>query len=123
MNKMTLIYVVLVLIPTVPLLLAWRQVLIQHDSMFWFGGLTLKLPLLVTTASCLFFLLSLLFPPALGPAYSNRRFGTIWANLGLTLLMVVLSLRGKNRFKVLVAIAAGAVALVWLYVWGVSAAV
>lgn len=123
MNRTGLIYVVLVLIPTVPLLLAWRVLLIQHDSPPSSPGLTLKSSLLVTTASCLLFLSGLFFPPVIGPDYSNRRFATIWVNLGVVLLVVILSLRVKNRLKIAVAIAAGAVALVWLYAWGMSAAV
>jgi hypothetical protein len=124
MNKMVIVvYFLLVLIPALPLSLTWRQVLTRRDSFASSSSITVKLPLLVTTVSCRFCFLSLLFPAALGPDYSNRRFVTIWINLGLTLLMVAFSLRGKNQFKVLLAIAAGAVALVWLYAWGASAAV
>jgi hypothetical protein len=124
MNKtMVSIYIAIVLLPSLPLLLIWRQVSTRRDSFATSNAITVKLPLLVTTASCLLFFLNLVFPPVLGPAYSNRRFGTIWTNLGLTLLMVFFSLRGKDQFKVLLAIAAGAVALVWLYAWGVNAAV
>jgi len=123
MNKITIIYLALVIIPTVPLLLAWLQVLILHDPRLLFRDLTIKVPLFVTTASCLQFLSGLLFPLVIGPAYSARRFTTIWVNLGLNLLMIVISLRGKNRFKLLTAIASGAAALAWLYAWVVSAAV
>src|SRR6266403_4658020 len=119
MNKTAVsIYVALVVVPTLPLLLTWQQVLSRRDSFASSSAVTVKLPLLAITASWLFFSLCLLFPSGLGPEFSNRRLGTIWANLGLTLLMVVFSLRGKNHSKVLLAIAAGAIALVWLYAWG-----
>ena len=124
MNKTVIIVdIIAVVIPALPLSLAWRQVLTRLDSFASSSVVTVKFPLLATTASCLLLLLDILFPPVFGPAYSNLRFGTIWANLGLNLLMVVFSLRGKNQFKVLLAIAAGALALVWLYAWGVNAAV
>ena len=124
MNKATLIvFALLVLIPASPLLLTWRRVLSRGDSLASVPGLTVKLPLFVTTASCLLFFLGLFFKSAIGADYSDRRFITIWTNLGLAVLMVALSLLGKNPLRVLVAIAAGAVALVWLYAWAVSAAV
>jgi|SRR5579872_843126 len=124
MNKTAVgIYIVLVLVPSLPLSLTWRRVLTRRDTFASSSTITVKLPMLVTTVSCCCFFLSLLLPLALGRAYSNRRFVTIWINLGLNLLMVALSLRGKNEFRVPLAIAAGAVALIWLYAWAMSAAV
>jgi hypothetical protein len=118
-----LVYIILVLMPALPLLLTWRQVFAGRDSFASSSAITVKLPILLTTASCCFFFFSLLFPVVLGPAYSNRRFLTIWMNLGLTFLMVIFAFWGKNQFKVLLGITTTAVVLVWLYAWAMSAAV
>jgi hypothetical protein len=117
------IYFLLVLFPGVPLMLVWRRVLTRRDAFVLSNPIAVKLPLLSTTASDLLFLVYLLAPSIAGRDYSYRRFVTIWINLGLALLMLAFSLTSKNPFRALLAMATGAVALVWLYAWAVNAAV
>ena len=122
-HRLLLAWVVVVIVPALPLLLTWRQVLRRRDPFAVSSLITVKLPLAIITASDLLFFLALFAPVVLGHDYSNRRFGIIWTNLGLTLAVLGLSLRGRNPFRVLLATTAAAAALVWLYVLFVSAAV
>src|SRR5687767_2632325 len=93
------IYIVPVLIPTLPLLVTWRQVLVRRESLAVSSIVTAKLPLLVVTASCLLFVVNLLFSPTTGITYSNTRFAVIVTAFGVSLTMVVLTLAGKAPFK------------------------
>lgn len=117
------IYAALVLIPGLPLLLIWRRVLIRRASLAMSSPVTFKLPLLVTTGSSLLFFLNLLFEPTTGVHYSDRRFVMIVTAFVASLAMVVLSLVGRHPLKWLLAIASTAVAVAWLYIWAISAAV
>jgi hypothetical protein len=83
----------------------------------------MKLPLFVTTASYLFFLICLAFPPALGSDYTGRMSATIGVNFGAALVMLVLSLVRKSHLRWTVAIASVTLALIWLIVGAVSSAV
>jgi len=113
---------VLVLVPLLPLLLAWT-VLTRRNLWAGSGAVTVKLPLLITTGSCLLYFLTLLsvFLPAAGAHYSDKKFLMIVTTFGVSIAMVPLSLMGKRPFSCLLGIAAGAISLVWLYLWAMSA--
>jgi hypothetical protein len=124
MNKTAMgIYIVLVLVPALPLSLTWRQVLTRRDSLAASSPVTVKLPLLVITASCLLFFLNLLLEPSTGVRYSDAKFMMVVTAFGVSLAMIVLSAVGKNPFKWLLTIASAGVTVVWLYLWAMSAAV
>jgi hypothetical protein len=124
MNVVVVIYILLFVIPGLPLLMTWHQALTRGDSFSSLPALTCRLPLFFTTASFLLFFFGLFAKSAIGPDYSDRRFMTIWSNLALAIVMLVLSLRGKKSpYRTRLATAAAAVALVWLYAWAVSAVV
>lgn len=121
MNKITyVVFALLVLVPALPVVRAWMLVLSRKASPSGPLTLGLILPLLLTTASCLLFLVGLFYQRAIGPDYSNRRFITIYANLGVALLIVLTSLIGRHPLKNAVALAAGAVSVMWLYLAVVS---
>jgi len=117
------IYAVLVLVPALPLLLTWRQALARRDSLAVSSLVTVKLPLAVITASCLMFFLNLLVQPSTGVRYSDARFRMIVSAFGVSLVMVALSVAGRNPFRWLLTAAATGVAVVWLYLWAMSAVV
>ncbi len=125
MNPVTLVvFVLLVVVPGVPLVLTWRRVLARGESASEERqGVALALPLLVATLSCLLFFVGLFYQPAIGPDYSHRRFVTIYVNLAMALLMAITALFGKHGLRGLLALSAGAVALVWLYLAVVSSVV
>jgi hypothetical protein len=125
MNKalIVVVFVTIVSLAVIPVSLAWRQLLKHPSGLASSHLITEKLPLLVTSLSCTLFLVALVYPTILGPFYSNRRFTTIWTNLGLTLLMALFSSLGKHRSKLIVTISAALTAFVWLYAWIVNAAV
>ena len=124
MNKTpTGIYIMLVLVPALPLSLTWRQVLTRRDSLAASSPITVKLPLVVITASFILFFLNLLFEPSTGVRYSDGKFMMIVTAFGVSLVMIVLSVVGKNPFRWLLTIASAGVTVVWLYLWAMSAAV
>jgi hypothetical protein len=125
MNKTTvgIIFTVLILLPALPLLLTWRQIVSRRDALAVSSAVTVKTPLLVTTGSCLLFLLTLFLEPATGVRYSDAKFEMIVTAFGLSLSMAVLSLAGKSPFRRLLAITATAVSLAWFYLWAMSAVV
>jgi hypothetical protein len=124
MNRATIgFFVVLVSVPLLPLLLAWWRLLARGDSTIAPNFSTETLPLLVASLSFALFFAGLLFRQVFGPDYSTRRFTTIYLNFAVTSLMVILSLRGKHSRSALIAVAAGMVALVWLYLAVVSSVV
>ena len=101
--------------------LAWRRTwTLSHSPAF--RERKTKLPLLTTTASYLFFLLCWSFPRALGSAY-NRRLTTIYINFGASAAILIISLFIKTPLRWTVAIAAAALALIWLIVGAWSSAV
>lgn len=102
------------------LVTAWRQLKRSRP----FGeNRTLYIPLVLTTASYLFFLLCWLFPQVLGPGYSTRRFAIIGVNCGLALTIFVISMLKKESRRPMVGMAALALELVWLIVGAISSAV
>ncbi len=117
------IYIALVLIPALPLLLTWRQVLTRRDSFTSSSSVTVKLPLLAITLSCLLFYLNLFFESVTGVVYSDRRSLMIVTAFGVSLAMVVLSLAGRNRFRWMLATTAACVSVGWLYIWAIAATV
>jgi hypothetical protein len=114
---------VLCTIAGMALLVSWWRVRTLRQSPTVLGSITLKLPLFITTASYLFFLVCLAFPPALGSDYSGRMSATIGINFGVALLMLILSLVRKSSLRWTVAAAALALALIWVIIAAVSSAV
>jgi len=114
---------VLSVIGGVALLVAWRQVWTVRHSPTVLGSKTIMLPLFVTTASYMFFLVCLSFPRTLGPDYSHRSSTKIGINFGAVLLMLMLCLARKSPLRWTVATAAVSLALIWLIIGAVSSAV
>jgi hypothetical protein len=117
------IYIALVLVPALPLLLTWRKVLTRRDSLAASSLITVKLPLLVITASSLLSFVNLLFYSSTkGVRYSEGRFIMIVTAFGVSLGMIPFSVVGKrNPFKWSLIITSAALTVVWLYLWAMSA--
>lgn len=114
---------VLSVIGGVALLVAWWQVWTSRHSLAVLGSKTITLPLFVSTASYMFFIVCLSFPRTLGPDYSHRLSTTIGINFGAVLLMLILSLARRSPLRWTVATAALSLAIIWLIIGAVSSAV
>ena len=77
----------------------------------------------LTTMSFLFFLMSDYFPFILGPAYSSRRAATLYINLGIALIALIISFLRKRPLRWVITACAAALALIWLIVGAISSAV
>ena len=120
------LYAALVLIPALPLSLTWGCLLMGRESLSAYSPLTVKVPLLITTGTCLLHfvnLFSLSTTNGDGVSYSDSRVTVIVTSFVVSLAMVILSVLGKGRLRWLLAASSAAVALGWLYFWAMSAAV
>jgi hypothetical protein len=87
------------------------------------AALTVKVPLAMVTVSWLLFLSWLASQPATNVVYSERVGLLIYANCGANMAAMILALFGKDPFRAVLAVTAAATALVWFYLWAMSAIV
>jgi hypothetical protein len=123
-DALEILFLALVGIVGVALISAWWRVRMtprQFTAVRASRGTVI--PLFVTTASYLFFLVSCAVPRALGPDYSTRRYAVIGVNCGLAAVMFVISALTRTFSRWKVALSALALALIWLIVGAVSSAV
>jgi hypothetical protein len=125
-TRLVIAYVALVLIPIAPLFLAWRKALARRDFLVTSSVATVKLPLLIATASCVCFLLFFLFlkvDSSTTVIYQEPAFIMIVTAFGCSLAAAILPLFGRNPLRPWLAVSGAAVSVVWLYLWAMSAVV
>ena len=118
-HLLEVLFFALIAIVALALVTAWRQL---RSSRRKGENRALYLPLVLTTASYLFFLLCWSFPQVLGPDFSKRRFAVIGINCGLAVTIFIISISKKESGRPVVGMAAAALALVWLIVGAISSA-
>lgn len=105
----------LLMLPVIPIGLAW----FRPPAPSGIG----RLALVLATLSWAFLLAGVIVPRLIGPDYSPRRYGTIYANLGVMLIAAVLAAaRGRPRRRLLVVICLW-IGCAWLYALVASSAV
>lgn len=122
-TTVTATWIILFLLPGLPLLLTWWKFATTKNSPSRLDSLIANLVLVLITGSLFWFFLGLFYKPLIGPGHSDRRFTTIYSNLAAVAAMAILVMCRKHPVRTLLALSAGAVCLVWLYLAGVSAAV
>jgi hypothetical protein len=110
----------LIVAPSAPLVIGWGRIIRNRHAHNATGPVA---SLAVATLSYTWLLLVLLCGPRIAPDYSNLRFGTIWGNLGVVLIALVLaaSIRRWRRGSTLAALAL--LVVLWTYAWVISAVV
>jgi len=116
-----LAYLVLIALPTVPLLGTWVVAIRERTltRLFWRAGL----PLVLCTASAAWFITWLFVPSVVGDNYTTHRFATIYTNLFIALAISGLGMTARGAVRIGLIVSSAAVASVWLYLAVVSAAV
>ena len=79
-------------------------------------------PLVTTSASFLFFAVTLSFPQLLGRDYSTRRYIIIGVNFGLVAVSSIISVYTKGPLRWLLVISGLALTLMWFTIGAVSSA-
>lgn len=79
--------------------------------------------LVVVTLSEVLLLLGIPFPNVIGSSYSDRRYATIWIDLGATLAVALLSALVRGEHRRLLVIAGLLLAFAWFYMAVMSAIV
>jgi hypothetical protein len=122
MTVKVIAYLVLVVVPGVPLTMLWRRLLAPNTPAF--GTTRTGGWLVITeTASLLWLLGGLAWRPLLGPDYSDRRFVVMYANLAVVVLSALAAVLVKHPERRLLVGCACALGLDWLYALVVSSAV
>lgn len=121
MNPLTMIVFVFILIPCAAIVVSWYRFWQTPDLSI--SKARNSIPLILVTLSWMFFLAGSLSQKVFGPYYSTQRYVLIYVNLSITLLMMIVILRGSHRYKDLLAASAGAVSVAWLYLAVVNAAI
>ena len=109
-----IVFYCLVVVP--PILLLWE----------WIGRFAERrypISLVLTTISCLWILLGLLWRGAIGPDYSNLHAYIALVNLGVNLLVAIASVALRSQRSFRTAIAALSLALVWAFIFEIMYAV
>ena len=123
MTKGALAFIVLAILPVVPLLITWLRVgqggIVESSA----SPFRVRIEAVVTTLSLLLLLAGLIWSPVLGPDYSKRRFAMIYANLVVVGIVCLASLLGSRRYKLPLSAASCLVALEWAYLVVVSSVV
>jgi hypothetical protein len=99
--------------PIILFVIGWRAAL-RHKSPSAIGSLCL------TTASGMWLLVALLYPPILGDAYGSLRHASLYINLGLCLIGLFGGVYRKPRISP--ALSALALILIWLFIGAISSA-
>ena len=123
MTTKALAFIVLALLPVLPLLITWLRVreagIVESSA----SPFRVRIEAVVTTLSFLLLLAGLIWSPVLGPDYSRRRFAMIYANLVVVGIVCLASLLGSRRYKLPLSTASCLVALEWVYLAVVSSVV
>jgi hypothetical protein len=127
LRSFTLIgYVVLALVPGLPLLFAWYQTVAAQTGPSMAKHRTVSaVSLVLLTMSYTLIIMGMFYGKVIGEDYSNRRFATIWTNLAIAISVSFLGLILKKGTKgpFAIEIAGGALAGVWLYLAWISSVV
>lgn len=114
-TRAVLAFVVLAVLPAVPLLVTWQRFRQDGASESAAPLLRVRIEAVLTTASFILLLAALVWSPLLGPDYSRRRFSMIYANLVVVAVVCLASLLGSRRYKLPLSVASCIVALEWIY--------
>jgi len=120
--RAAVLWAILVVVPLVPLTLAWVRVLKLEDGT-GFPTVHARVELALITVSFLLFLSGLIWAPILGPYYSERRLGTIYANFVIMALAAVASAFGTKHLKRQLIATAIVLTLIWAYMAVVNSVV
>jgi len=121
-TRSVLAFVVLAVLPTVPLLVTWQGSR-EEGTIESAPLLRLRIEAIVTTLSFILLLAGIIWSPVLGPDYSKRRFAMIYGNLAVVALVCLASLVGPRRHRLSLSIASCIVALEWIYLAVVNSVV
>lgn len=105
-------YAVLVLVPSLPLAFSWLN-FFRSVGPKKHGLLTVKLPLFVTTGSCLLFFLKLMHDDRMSRDIYDRAPLLFLLQVAIPAAMLALALRGGQPLRWKLAVSAAAVAAVW----------
>ena len=117
-----LVFLLLVIVPGIPLTLAWRRRFKRAPAVDERSSTSTWL-LVTITVSFVWLVVGILWRPLIGPDYSTRRFSTVYANLGIIVVTGLIALFIKLPAKRVLISSVCAVAIDWLYVLVVSSAV
>ena len=101
------------------LILAWHRAWTVRHSVRMSKAVVL--PLLVTTASYVFFLLCLTLPRVLAPIYGVQ--ASLTMNFFVALVVLVASIARKGPLRWPIGVACGALLFIWLIIGALSSAV
>lgn len=110
-----LAFVVLAVLPAIPLFTTWQRVRDDGSVEAAVSLLRIRFEAILTTVSFILLLSGLIWSPVLGPDYSKRRFAMIYANLVVVAVVCVASFLGSRRYKLPLSVASCIVALEWIY--------
>jgi hypothetical protein len=117
-----LIFLLLVIVPGIPLALSWRRRFKRDPAVDEHSSTSIWL-LVTITVSFVWLVVGVLWRPLIGLDYSTRRFSTIYANLAIIVVAGLIALFIKLPEKRLLIGSICAVAIDWLYALVVSSAV
>ena len=120
MGTTILVLIILATVPGIPLVMAWRRIILGAEETYHFS----TLPLLVLITGSFFLLLSgLLWRSIIGLDYTTRRFTIIYVNFGIVVLSGICAVFYKNALRTPLLLSALFVSLEWLYSATVSSVV
>jgi len=114
-TRAVLAFVVLAVLPAVPLVVTWQRFRQDGTIESAVPLLRVRIEVVLTTASFILLLAGLVWSPLLGPDYSRRRFAMIYVNLVVVAVVCLASLLGSRRYKLPLSVASCIVALEWIY--------
>ena len=109
----------LLLFAPIAVVLTWR-IALQNGSV---RTLRNNFSLILITLSLLLLICGYIWPMALGPYYSRMRFGLIFGNMGVMLLIAIASAFSAKPIKAYLLASSIILAVDWAYVWVINSTV
>jgi hypothetical protein len=121
MEKISVISSLLLSVALIPPALMWGRCIVRRFSLAPIGAV--GLPMILCTLSVLVFVMELALPETIGANYTRIRFTVIYLNVGLAIVIAIVSLMGSRPMKWNLLTCALSAALVWYYLLVASSVV
>jgi hypothetical protein len=123
MAEITTMFVwALLLCAPIAVVLTWR-IALPNTSIGALLSSRSTFGLILITLSLLLLICGYIWPMALGPYHSTVRFGLIYSNMGLMLLVAIASAFGPKPMKRYLLASSIILAVDWAYIWVVNSTV
>jgi hypothetical protein len=106
----------------IAVVLTWRIALLNGPVRSLFSSRS-NISLILITLSLLLLICGYIWPIALGPYYSRMRFGLIFGNMGVMLLIAIASAFSAKPIKAYLLASSIILAVDWAYVWVINSTV